>query len=311
MNRIAIIDLGTNTFNLLVAEVSKEYGYKTIFQTKLAVKLGEGGIDKGFITEKAFQRGVDAIRHYKKMIEKFEAIKTIAIATSAIRGASNGPDFISQIKNEFSIEIQSISGDKEAEYIYWGVREAVEMTDEKLLIIDIGGGSIEFVIANKNEIFWKESFKLGAARLLETFKPSDPITDDEIESIKAYLNQSLQSLFDAVKKYPVTELVGSSGSFDSLAEMIALRFYSMDILAGKTEYTFNLKDIEAIHTLIIKSTTAERLKMEGLIEMRVDMIVISSIIVDFILHSFTIQKLKLSTYSLKEGVIYEYLNPKH
>lgn len=310
MNKIAIIDLGTNTFNLLIADVSKKIGYKTTFQTKLAVKLGEGGIDKGFITPAAFQRGIDAIKHYKEMIDKFEAEKTIAIATSAIRGASNGEDFIASVKKECDIDIQPISGDKEAEYIYWGVREAVKMNDETSLIIDIGGGSTEFIIASKQEVLWKQSFKLGAARLLEIIKPSNPITDDELATLKTYLRDTLQPLFEAVEKYPITELIGSSGSFDSLAEMIALRFYTLDVLKDKTEYSFNINDIEAIHTSILKSTTEERLKMEGLVEMRVDMIVISSVIVDFIMHSFSIQKMKRSTYSLKEGVIYEYLNPE-
>jgi exopolyphosphatase/guanosine-5'-triphosphate,3'-diphosphate pyrophosphatase len=137
--------------------------------------------------------------------------------------------------------------------------------------------------------------------------PSDPITDVQIESLQNYLKTELQPLFDAVNKFPVTELVGSSGSFDSLADMISARFYAGSVLSGEKEYTFNLNDVIAIHELIVKSTTAERMKMQGLIEMRVDMIVVSSILLNFIIQSFAIQKMRLSTYSLKEGVMQENL----
>ena len=252
MNRVAIIDLGTNTFNLLIAEINPNKTYQVLFQTKISVKLGEGGIDKGFIAPAAFQRGVEAIKSYQKIIKKYDVDKIIAIATSAIRGASNGVEFVLKIKEESNIDVQIISGEKEAELIYFGVRQAVKMNSETSLIIDIGGGSTEFIIANNKKIFWKQSFLLGAARLLEMFNPSDPITNVQIKTSVEYLKDQLQPLFDAVKKYPVSELIGSSGSFDSLAEMIAVRFYTSKILYGKTEFTFSIDDIAAIHKSILK-----------------------------------------------------------
>jgi exopolyphosphatase/guanosine-5'-triphosphate,3'-diphosphate pyrophosphatase len=310
MDRIAVIDLGTNTFNLLIVEVSSDKTYELVFQTKISVKLGEGGINKGFIAPLPFSRGIDALKIHKQTIEKYNVGKVYAIATSAIRGASNGAEFVAKANEECNIEVQVISGDKEAETIYYGVRDAVKMSDETSLIIDIGGGSTEFIIANKHQIFWKQSFLLGVARLLEMFNPSDPITDKEKQALVEYLNQELQPLFDAVKEFPITELIGSSGSFDSIAEMVAHRFYSPHIFDGKTEFSFNLDDCAAVHETIVKSTLAERLQMKGLIAMRVDMIVISSILVHFILKSFSIPKMRLSTYSLKEGLLFEIINLK-
>lgn len=306
--RVAIIDLGTNTFNLLIVEINSDSTYNHIFQTKISVKLGEGGINKGVVTPVPFQRGIDALLSYKKIIEEYNVEKTVAFATSAIRSASNGSEFVAKVKEEINIDVQVISGDKEAELIYCGVRDAVEMNANASLIIDIGGGSTEFIIANKNKIFWKQSFLLGAARLLELFDPSDPITDTEISDLTGYLQKELQPLFEAVKKYSINELIGSSGSFDSLAEMIAHRFYSPHILDDKTEYTFNLDDCEAIYDSILKSTKEERLKMKGLVAMRVDMMVISSILVNFIITTFDIKKMRLSTYSLKEGILYQLMN---
>ncbi|MBA3970958.1 MAG: phosphatase [Bacteroidetes bacterium] len=308
MSRIAVIDLGTNTFNLLIVDVDSDASYKHVFQTKISVKLAEGGMSKGFIAEVAFQRGLDALKTHYLTTQEYHVEKIHAFATSAIRGASNGQNFVDRCKAETNIDIQVISGDKEAELIYYGVRSAVEMSDDTSLIIDIGGGSTEFIIANKEKIFWKKSFLLGAARLLELFPPSDPMTDSEIENLTLYLERELQPLTDAINYYPVRELIGSSGSFDSLAEMVAHRFYTPEILDNKTEFTFDLQDCEVLYESILKSTKADRLKMEGLVAMRVDMIVVSSLIVNFVIRSFDIEKMRLSTYSLKEGVLHELMN---
>ncbi|MCC6837593.1 MAG: phosphatase, partial [Bacteroidia bacterium] len=167
--RIAIIDLGTNTFNILIVDVDGNQNIKQLFQTKIPVKLGEGGINQGFIAPIPFQRGMDALIQYQLIIEEYGVDNTFAFATSAIRSARNGTDFVNIAKEKTGIEVQVISGDKEAELIYYGVRSAVNMTNDTSLIIDIGGGSTEFIIANKDQIFWKQSFLLGAARLLEIF----------------------------------------------------------------------------------------------------------------------------------------------
>ena len=300
--RVAIIDVGTNTFNLLIAEVSKNH-FKEIYGSKLPVKLGEGSINKHYIQPKAFKRGIDALKVYRKTIDKYNAEKTIALATSAIREARNGDLFIKTAKKESGIAVKKISGNEEAELIYSGIRKAVRLNNKKSLIMDIGGGSTEFIIANGKKIFWKKSFLLGAARLLDRFDPSDPITDKQIKKIENYLSKELRSLFSQAKKIQPRELIGSSGSFESLAEMIAYRFYSPRILEGKTAYTFKLDDCKDIYSIILKSTRARRLRMKGLIKMRVDMIVVSSIFVNLIVQKLNIKKIRLSTYSLKEGAI--------
>lgn len=307
MTRISIIDLGTNTFNLLIADISSDKKFTIVYNTKVPVKLGEGGINKNFIAPPAFERGLNALEKYSQLIAEYKSEKQYSFATSAIREASNGKEFVQKVKELFNIDVQVISGDREAELIYYGVRKAAQLTNEKSLIIDIGGGSTEFIIANKNQIFWKQSFLLGASRLLEKFHPSDPIKEAETNSIKQYLKEQLKPLADALKKYPVTELIGSSGSFESLADMIAYRFYDIKILDNKTEFDFNLDDCNIIYEELLKSTKQERMQMKGLIEMRVDMIVVSSIIVHFVITEFEISKMRLSTYALKEGVIEELL----
>jgi exopolyphosphatase/guanosine-5'-triphosphate,3'-diphosphate pyrophosphatase len=306
--RIAVIDLGTNTFNILIVEINPDKTSTILFQAKLPVKLGEGGINLNIIQPIPFKRGIEALKQHQETIEKYNVSHVYPFATSAVREAVNGRAFVDQLKLETGYDVEIISGEREAELIYFGVKKAVALSGDLSLIIDIGGGSTEFIIADKKRIFWKKSFLLGAARLLERFNPSNPITDDQILEIKSHLRKELQPLFEAIQKNPVSELIGSSGSFDSLAEMIAHKFYTPEILDHKTEYIFNMGDCERIYETILKSTKEERLKIKGLVEMRVDMIVISSILVHFILTELKINNMRLSTYSLKEGVLQELLS---
>jgi len=308
--RVAILDLGTNTFNIFVAEIFPNQTYKKVYKSKISVKLGEGGINNNFIESIPFERGINALKKHKKTILKYKAERVIAFATSAIRSASNGSEFVTEVKKNTGIEIEVISGEREAELIYYGVRSAVKMTNAPVLIMDIGGGSTEFIIAQNDKIFWKQSFLLGAARLLDKFKPSNPITVEEIKNIENYFEENLNPLFSAIGTFSnvnkkTLELIGSSGSFDSLAEMIGFRFYQVEALKGKSEYAFDLPDFEKMNQIIILSTAKERLSMKGLTKMRVDMIVISSIFVNYILKRLDIKQMRGSKYSLKEGILWE------
>tara|TARA_B100000900_G_C20577524_1_gene715979 strand:- start:865 stop:1770 length:906 start_codon:yes stop_codon:yes gene_type:complete len=296
--KTAIIDLGTNTFNLLIVE-----GNIKLFKTKIAVKLGEGGITKGYIAEAPFQRGFDALKKHLQTIEAYQVDRTLAFATSAIRSTSNGVDFVAKVKTELGLHIEVIDGEKEAELIYLGVQQALDLGDDNKLIMDIGGGSTEFIICNKKEIFWKQSFQLGAARLLEHFQPQDPITSTEVKTIEVYLEDTLTPLWAALQKFPCDTLVGSSGSFDTLADVIAHHFYDIAILKGKTTYNFKLSDYYWLHDYFLKSNLEERLNTPGMIPMRAYMIVISSIFINYLLKSQKMLSMKLSTYALKEGVL--------
>jgi exopolyphosphatase/guanosine-5'-triphosphate,3'-diphosphate pyrophosphatase len=302
--KIAVIDLGTNTFNLLIVEKNGTANYKKLASNRIPVKLGEGAINKGYIADEPFARGIDALKEYSKIINEKDVDKVVAYATSAIRSADNGKAFIDDVKKETGIDVEIIDGNREAELIYYGTRQAVKLNDDWSLIMDIGGGSTEFIIANKNEIAWKESFLLGAARLIEFLNPSDPITEREIEQANDHLRSQLGSLFNAVKKYKITELVGSSGAFDSIVDMLANEFKSEAFSEEKTEYKVDLTQYLPFSERVIHASYKERLKIKGLIEMRVDMIVISCLFVNFILKELQLKQFRVSTYALKEGVLY-------
>lgn len=305
--RMAVIDCGTNTFNLLIVEFDNQKKYSKIFNTRIPVKLGQGSINEGYIGEEPFQRGIEAMKIFSQEITKQNVSEIIAFATSAIRDAVNGQEFVLEVKKQTQIDVLIIDGNREAELIYLGNKEAVKLSDSVSLIMDIGGGSNEFILANNKGVLWKQSFPIGAARMLEKFSPSDPITEKEITEINNYMEQQLLALSDAVKKFPPSELIGSSGAFDSIVDVIGGELNGEMISETKTCYDIELKNYFHISQLIKNSTFDERKKIKGLVNMRLDMIVISCLMIDFVLASYKIPKMRVSSYSLKEGALIDFI----
>lgn len=301
--RFAVIDLGTNTFNLLIVESNSDNSFVKIFDTKVAVKLGEGAINAGYIADVPFQRGINALKQFQQYLLDYGVEQTYAFATSAIRTASNGVEFVAHAKKVAGMTISMIDGNEEADLIYYGTKMAVALSEKTSLIMDIGGGSNEFILANNRTLFWKQSYLLGAARLLDKFKPSNPITEREITYFNFYVKKELSSLFDAVKEFAPTELIGSSGAFDSVVDIIASEFGTVATNDTQTEYTIDIEHYKHISKKIISSTIQERQHIKGLIEMRIDMIVISFLLIDFMINEFNIKAIRVSSFSLKEGVI--------
>jgi exopolyphosphatase/guanosine-5'-triphosphate,3'-diphosphate pyrophosphatase len=303
-NRIAIADLGTNTFHLLIVEANAS-GFTEIVHEQDAVKLGEGGINKGFILPVAFERGIKTMQRFHELIVKHEVKAVRAIATSALRNAANGKDFIDEVETRTGIAIEIIDGDTEAGYIYKGIKAAGCLSTQNSLIVDIGGGSVEFIICNKFEVFWKQSFEIGAARLMDKFHRTDPIPPDSINALNLYLGDCLESLFAAAKKYPVHHMVGSSGVFESYAELVERsKGHTFDLKTTK-QYTFKADELLALIEKIILSSHWQRLDTAGIIPIRIDMIVTASILTRFIMERMVVDEVVMSTSSLKEGVLTE------
>lgn len=304
--RLAIIDLGTNTFNLLIVETGKRREYSILFEKKLPVKLGKGGIHNKTLQPDAIERAEKALDTHFQSTKAFNVHNIYAFGTSALRGATNTDEFLNRMKSRFPYEITLIDGDREAELIYKGVRQTVELGTGHWLILDIGGGSNEFIICNGEGIFWKQSFDLGIARLLELFQPSDPITTDELEVINRYFYKELQPLFGETQKFQIKRMIGASGTFDTIVSMI------MAETEGEAKIGESHKiEMEAFYNLyrkLIRSTFYERSQMPGLEAMKIEMIVLAVHFVKFMLESLNIEHLTQSSFSLKEGAVFELIN---
>lgn len=303
MAKWSIIDLGTNTFNLLVVEIDEKRNRKTLYQEKIPVRLGEGGINAGIIQDEPFRRGLKAMEQFAKKNKELQTDTIFAFATSAIRSSTNGKLFTKTVKEICGIEIQIIDGDTEAELIFEGVRLSGILGPHTSLILDIGGGSCEFILCNQEGIFWKKSYDLGVARLFERFRHQNPISLSEIKALESLFTITLTHLFEALKSYPTTELIGSSGSFDSFAEMISFKIFGEDRVSNLPAYTFSIPEYQQIHQQLLHSTLEERFQIPGLVAMRADMIVIASILVNYLIQQISINSMKVSAYALKEGMM--------
>lgn len=301
-----IIDCGTNTFHLLIADFISEEKFEIIYKLNLPVKLGEGGINKNTIKHAAYTRGINALKEFKRLLDFYKVSVVKCYGTAALRNATNGNDFLNDAV-AIGIPIQLIDGNKEAELIYKGVSHAVVIPDAPAIIMDIGGGSTEFIICKGKEILWKHSFELGAALLLDKFTPGDPVSESDVKTIEQYLDVELQPIFSFLSNKQITlnELIGSAGSFETFAEMCLYRFGNPGDLTGKTSFNIPLDQYRLIHKQLLLSNAVERKEMKGLIEMRVDMIVIASLLFMFVVNKLGIKKVTLSAYALKEGMLVE------
>lgn len=305
---IAIIDMGTNTFNMLLVERNDRDEFAVKGKFKEAVKLGEGGITSGKIAPEAFERGIAALQLYRQLIDSAGVNEIFAFATSAIRSATNGPDFVQAAKESCGIDVKVINGNEEASLIHEGVKNGVHLPRlEPVLMLDIGGGSVEFAVSQGGSPLLLRSLNIGAARLLEKINPSDRIKSSEITALEKLFDKELGSLIAEIKEFDIHMLVGSSGSCEMLASMVA--YNNGDVLSANklNGYTFSTAQFEKVHKKLLRSTRDQRLKLQGMEPLRADMIVMASSLCAYLIKCLNIKQFMVSTSALKEGIFYRYL----
>ena len=307
--RVAIIDIGTNTINLLVADTLDGGGYAITHSSKVTARLGRGGINDGVLTPEAIQRGIDAIQSHVDTLNALGHVdRVVAIGTSALRNAKNSNVFVDALKNSFNIDVRIISGDEEAAMIFDGVKQVLPIGRERVLILDIGGGSCEFIIANKDGILWKHSYELGMSRIVDRFPISDPITPQQIKDIENFFRPDLMSLYEALHNYPTSTLVGTSGSFDTMAAIVAARNHPFLNVRLSTSYEIPIANFDEVYHKLISSTVKQRMEMKHLDPARVEQIIPGVIFINFILREMRMQSMYQCAFSLKQGAIFQLLN---
>lgn len=328
----AVIDLGTNTFHLLIVEQSADATAHTpwnvLFRTSRPAKIGKGGINQNRITDEAIDRALNVLTYFRSVLDEhgIDPATVRAFGTSAIRVAGNQQEFVERVREATGIQIQVISGDQEAAYIYAGVRASGAMnlpheeepnlpTAPVSLIMDIGGGSVEFILGTTERIFWKQSFEIGGQRLLERFMPNpqNAISLAAVERMNSYFQEQLLPLTNAIHQYAPTsgrplQLVGSSGSFDTLVDMHFMHEQGHLPECRTTDpeqaaFALPVAEFYRAYELLLTRNHDERMALPGMIELRVDMIVVAVCLIDFVLSAFGIQTITVSTYALKEGVL--------
>ncbi len=305
--RVAVLDLGTNVFNMLLAEFTPQE-CKYVKVDKCASRLGGGGLSKGYISEQAFKTGADAMAYLLDSIENSGGADLILpYATSAVRDASNGVEFAEFLNEKFGIHVNIISGSQEAEYIFNGIMESVEyLLDEQgkfkggenALMLDIGGGSNEFIISDGANVLWKKSFPIGMARMREKFNYTDPIPHNVIEQFIEYNQQVLGELWCEVEKYKPSIFIGSSGSFDTFRDLLFEQPHT-----ASPSVVIPKESLRELNDILVASTSQQRLQMPRMSPIRVDFIVLASVFVQYVIERLNPKVVVQSSYCLKEGAM--------
>ena len=297
---LAVIDLGTNTFHLLIARPDESGGFTEIFRERRFIKLAEDGIAR--IGPGPWERGLTAMRAFSDQLAFHGVTEVRAIGTAALRTASNGAAFIDTVREETGIEIELIDGDEEARLIHQGASLAIPFTERTRLLMDIGGGSVEFILADANEVYWSRSFPIGVAVLFRDFHTEDPLPAAQQAALRTFLAKALTHLEKALEAHPVTELVGASGTFDVLEQ------YLDDPGSDAAYTTISAEQFHPFRDKVIAMPLSERLAMEGMPPARAEMLPVALVLLDVVIELATIKQLLVSPFALKEGVLFEMLN---
>jgi exopolyphosphatase/guanosine-5'-triphosphate,3'-diphosphate pyrophosphatase len=299
----AVIDLGTNTFHLLIAKAGEGEGsIEVIFRNRQFVKLADEGIST--IGEKAYNRALNTLKQFRKELESYGIAPSEALTfgTAALRTASNGTRFIQEVQEQTGIRIQLIPGTREALLIHKGVSAFVPPTSERHLIMDIGGGSVEFIIASQEGIDWYQSFPIGVAVLFRDFYTTDPISAEKISDLQTFLYEELNPLVTAIRNYPARLLIGASGTFDVLDDVLG------QDCKQETYTCIDKQDFLSFYQQVLPTTVAERRALENIPSSRADMIMVALILIKEVLEITSINKFIASPYAMKEGMLYELIH---
>jgi exopolyphosphatase/guanosine-5'-triphosphate,3'-diphosphate pyrophosphatase len=293
--RLAVIDLGTNTFHLLIVDAPPEKGWKEIFRERQYVYLASAGIEK--ISEQAYERGIHTINYFKTIINEYQVDEYKAIGTAALRSAANSKDFIAQVIKETGISIDVIDGDQEASYISAGVELALDGEIDDFLIMDIGGGSVEFILHLDRGIAWQQSFPIGLAVLKAQDIFVDPLSEKAQSEYEQFIFQKIESLIQLPQLRKGLPLVGASGTFDALLQLIPSEEIGMNCKKVK------IAELDRIYKDILPLDYNQRLEHPDIPNERAELFALALFLVRLVEEHLEADNIYISPYALKEGVL--------
>lgn len=303
----AAIDIGTNSIHLVVARATPGGGFDVVTTEKEMVRLGSGAGDMKNLEVEAIDRGIDALARMVEVAQSFGAEIT-AVATSAVREAENRQVFVDRARHELGLSVEVISGYEEARLIHHGVVHALPVAGRRTLVVDIGGGSTEFIVGENSELVEARSLRLGAIRLNRRFIAGS-LNDDGVPSAKAirrcraFLADALSGVARDFGGHQPEMAIGSSGTITAVASMIAAT--NGPIPKQMNGFSFTNKEMSAVAERVVASSATDRRKMRGLDERRTDIIVAGVLLLDEIFKAFDLKDMTLSEFALREGVLYD------
>lgn len=307
--RICVIDLGTNSFHAVLVDTYPNGSFKVVDRMKEMVCLGDAGLVDRRLPSEAMDRGMQALRRIHLLAKGWEAREFLAFATSAIREATNGGEFIERVRREIGLRIRTISGEQEARLIYQGVRRAVDMP-EPSLVVDIGGGSVEFIVVDNQSPVFATSLKLGAARLTEQFVSADPMSDAERAALREHVDATLQPVLDACADHDVRTVVGSSGTMKSIA--LLCQDLAGDTTQNIYQQSLSRDTVRQGLQWVLSATRKQRMEHAAIDARRADQIGSGAALVSALLdHLPHAKRMRVSSNALREGMVVHFIEQNY
>lgn len=311
---LAAIDLGTNSTHMVVVRVDPTLpSFEILNREKTTTRLGDRDPKTGELTPAAMERALAALARCRDLAASFRAHEILAVATSAVREAPNGRDFLDQVQARVGLRVNLISGPEEARRIYLGVLSGMELDGRPHAVIDIGGGSTEIILGNGQEPRFLSSTKVGAVRLSHEFVHSDPISDPEFEALRAYARGMLERATDDLRASLLPEetieqvrLVGTSGTIECLTALHA--FETTGTLPDRLQgYRLSRAALDDIIERLRRMTLAERLALPGLGDRRGEIILSGAVILQAAMDLLEMESLVACDRALREGVVVDWM----
>ncbi|MHC5933263.1 Ppx/GppA phosphatase family protein [Nostoc sp.] len=308
---IAAIDLGTNSLHMVVVKIDPRLpAFSIIAREKETVRLGDRNLTTGELKPEIIKKAIAALGRFQEVAKTSNAETIIAVATSAVREAPNGKDFLHRIETELGLSVDLISGQEEARRIYLGVLSGMEFHKQPQMIVDIGGGSTELILGDSNEPRTLTSTKVGAVRLTSELITTDPISNTEFQQLQAYargmLERSVDEVLANLQLGESPRLVGTSGTIETLA-MIHAREKSSVIPSTLNGYQFSLKDLRELVNRLRKLSNSETAAIPGMPDKRAEVILAGAVILQEAMTLLGSESITVCERSLREGVIVDWM----
>jgi exopolyphosphatase/guanosine-5'-triphosphate,3'-diphosphate pyrophosphatase len=305
--RIAAIDVGSNSIHMLVAEVEPEGHFRVLDRAKEMVRLGRRSLTTGNLTRAAMDQGVRTLAAFRTLAERQGVTRFRTVATSAVREARNGGDFLQRVKDEVGLRVRVIPGREEARLVWLGVANSLDLRSEPVLIVDAGGGSVEVIAVEGGQPTAMHSLKLGVARLSEAYLDADPPTERAFKRLRAHLDEQLRPVLEPLADRGIVRVVGTSGTMLSLIAMAAHRLG----LHPGGNYVHNLavpaEGLLDLHEALKRSDREKRLRMKGIDQKRVDLVLAGSALAERVLRLLRAERVTACTWALREGLLMDWV----
>jgi exopolyphosphatase / guanosine-5'-triphosphate,3'-diphosphate pyrophosphatase len=297
--RIASIDIGTNTILLLIAEV--EGGkLKPLLEKETVVRLGEGLQKNGILSKEAMDRGLQTLAQYSEQCQAMKVQKIFAVGTSALREAKNSEDFLKWVKEKLKLSIEVISGEEEAQLSYLAVARDLEETKKSVLVVDVGGGSTEFILGKGDRINQWVSLPLGSVRFTEQFLQSDPVQEEEWEKMRKDILKLFVKIPNPREPFSMVGVGGTATTLASVEQGLK------EFIPQKIHHFVLKKEALGKQLLLFRSKTSdERKKIPGLAPARADVILAGGTILYLAMEKLECPSVLISCHGVRYGLLYK------